>query len=531
MRTPFAIAALFSVFALPAFAADLPNVERARESAPQPPVFSWSGFYLGANAGLSGGNFNTSDRVGTYGSGDQNAASSRGFSGGGQLGYNYQLPRSNFVVGIEADFQGSTLQGTYDTYQVPGGSGGGWQDASKVDWWGTVRGRVGYAVGNFLPYATGGLAYGHVETNGSCWAAAWPFGCDQSQGSVSGTHIGWTVGGGLESVITQNLTFKVEYLYTDLGSVDVPNNYLDAAYGGTRYSLGDEMQTRTTFSTVRIGLNYKFDASAAPGMEKPFALAAPVLALPAFGGDLPSIKAAREHAPPPQVFSWSGFYVGANAGLSAGNFNTSDRLGIYGSGDQNTADSRGFSVGGQLGYNYQFSGSNVVVGIEADFQGSTLKGSYDDDRANGEAAWQDTSKVNWWGTARGRLGYAFGNFLPYATGGLAYGHVETNGSCWVAGGPFGCDQSQGAVSGTHVGWTAGGGLESAITHNLTFKVEYLYTDLGSVDVPNDYLDATYGGARYSQGDELQTRTTFSTIRVGVNYKFDTFAPSDFAVAE
>jgi outer membrane immunogenic protein len=402
-----------------------------------------------------------------------------------------------------------------------------------VDWWGTVRGRVGYAVGNFLPYATGGLAYGRVGTNGSCWAAVWPFGCDQSQGSVSETHIGWTVGAGLESAITNNLTFKVEYLYTDLGSVNVPNYYLDAAYGGAHYALGDEMQTKTTFSTVRVGVNYKFDTFAPPDVETPFANAAPVLALPAFGADRPA-RGAPGHAPPPPVFSWSGFYIGANAGLSAGNFNTSDALGIYGSGDQSAADSRGFSGGGQLGYNYQLPGSNVVVGVEADFQGSTLQGTYDDDQASGgggAGGWQDTSKVDWWGTARGRIGYAVGNFLPYATGGLAYGHVETNGSCWTASGPFGCDQSQGSVSETHIGWTVGAGLESAITNNLTFKAEYLYTDLGSVDVPNYYLDATYGGPHYSLGDEMQTRTTFSTVRVGVNYKFDAFAPSEFAVAK
>jgi outer membrane immunogenic protein len=259
-------------------------------------------------------------------------------------------------------------------------------------------------------------------------------------------------------------------------------------------------------------------------MKKTCAVAALffVLALPAFGADLAAVKAAPQYASPPPTFSWSGFYLGANAGVSGGTF---------GSGDQNSANSTGFSGGGQAGYNYQFPGSNFLVGIEADFQGSTLQGTYDNYQANGEAGWQDASKVDWWGTVRGRVGYAFGGFLPYATGGLAYGHVETNGSCWVAAGPFGCDQSQGSVSGTHIGWTAGGGLEYAITHNLTFKAEYLYTDLGSVDFPNYYLDATYGGPLYAPGDEMRTRTTFSTVRVGMNYKFDMFAPPNVAVTK
>ena len=266
MQKPFAIAALFFVLALPAFAADLPNARATSEYAPPPPAFSWSGFYLGANAGVSGGNFTTSDRFGTFGSGDQTTADSVGFSGGGQLGYNYQFPRSNFVVGVEADFQGSTLQGTYDNFQAAAsGNEGGWRDASKVDWWGTVRGRTGYAFGSILPYATGGLAYGHVVTNGSCSATGFPFSCDQSRGSVSGTQIGWTAGAGLEYAMTHNLTFKAEYLYTDLGSVNIPNYFLDATFGGPINSPGDDMRTRITFSTLRVGMNYKFDMFAPPG--------------------------------------------------------------------------------------------------------------------------------------------------------------------------------------------------------------------------------------------------------------------------
>jgi outer membrane immunogenic protein len=256
VKKTWAVAVLLSVPALPAFGADLLPVKAAPAYASSAPGFSWTGFYLGANAGVSAGTFTNSDRFGVYGTGDQNTADSKGFSGGGQLGYNYQLPGSNLVVGIEADFQGSTLQGTYDNYQAGGGAG--WQDASKVDWWGTVRGRVGYAFGTFLPYATGGLAYGHVTTSGSCWVAAGPFGCDQPQGSVSGTRIGWTAGAGFEYALSQNLTVKAEYLYTDLGSMDTPNYYLDATYGGPLYSAGDDLQTKTTFSTVRVGMNYKF---------------------------------------------------------------------------------------------------------------------------------------------------------------------------------------------------------------------------------------------------------------------------------
>ncbi|HEY5226080.1 MAG TPA: outer membrane beta-barrel protein, partial [Methylovirgula sp.] len=104
-------------------------------------------------------------------------------------------------------------------------------------------------------------------------------------------------------------------------------------------------------------------------------------------------------------------------------------------------------------------------------------------------------------------------------------------SCFVTTGSFSCDQPSGSVSGTHIGWTAGAGLEYAITHNLTVKFEYLYTDLGTLNVSNHFLDATFGGPIYSPGDDMRTRTTFSTVRAGVNWKFDLFGPAEPVVAK
>ncbi|HEY5225820.1 MAG TPA: porin family protein, partial [Methylovirgula sp.] len=118
-----------------------------------------------------------------------------------------------------------------------------------------------------------------------------------------------------------------------------------------------------------------------------------LLSTVALAADLPTTKGPPvfEQAPPP-VFSWTGFYIGANAGGSLGNFTTTDAVGLFGTGDENYASSRGFSGGGQLGFNYQFAGSNFVVGVEADFQGSTLQGTYDSENINGQAGWRDASK-------------------------------------------------------------------------------------------------------------------------------------------
>lgn len=231
-----------------AFAADLPNTKGpAPFLPPPPPVFSWTGIYVGVNAGLSGGNFNKNFLFDGFYDGSE-AARSSGFSGGGQIGINYEFA-NNIVIGAEADFQGSTLKGTY--FNDAFGFGASAQSSSKVQWWGTARGRIGYAFGNILPYVTGGFAYGRISNNfNSCEGSCEGF-------SVSGTHGGWTAGAGLEYALTHNLTVKIEYLYTDLGtfhSAD-PQDFFDPF---------DSISTKTQFSTVRAGLNWKFDWFAPP---------------------------------------------------------------------------------------------------------------------------------------------------------------------------------------------------------------------------------------------------------------------------
>lgn len=265
------------------------------------------------------------------------------------------------------------------------------------------------------------------------------------------------------------------------------------------------------------------------------------LATGSMAADLPNIKGPPVYAPPPPpVFSWTGFYVGGNAGLSVGQF-TQNHYSDYGRyflhGE--TARASGFSGGGQIGFNYQFE-NNVVVGLEADFQGSTLEGNYPNtfnayaynyyyspsDRGNGagESELQQQSHLDWWGTARGRLGYAFGNVLPYVTGGFAYGQIGTN-STYSAEGYGYYDGTEiysynytkyKSYSGTVPGWTVGAGVEYAITHNLTAKVEYLYTDLADLNHScGDGCDGYY---------TKSTQLSFHTVRAGLNWKFDWFAP-------
>lgn len=209
------VAAFGIIAAGAASAADLPS-RKGPIAAPVyiPPVFTWTGFYVGGNAGYGWGNVNAN--------GFANVGDLDGFVGGGQIGYNYQM--GQFVLGLEADLQYADLSS---------GSNLGLINV-KTDYFGTVRGRVGVAFDRFLPYITGGWAYGNVKTS----IPGLGFSSDK-------THTnGWVIGGGLEYAVTNNIIAGVEYLYVDLGEKNV--------LAGTGTKVG------TDFSVVRARLSYKF---------------------------------------------------------------------------------------------------------------------------------------------------------------------------------------------------------------------------------------------------------------------------------
>src|SRR5579864_9371565 len=193
---------------------------------------------------------------------------------------------------------------------------------------------------------------------------------------------------------------------------------------------------------------------------------------------------------PVSVYNWTGFYAGVNVGYSWGRQDaTLDGFGSVGSSNVN-----GIIGGGQIGYNWQIN--QVVLGVETDFQGSGQRG---DGGVPGVATF--TNRLDWFGTVRGRLGYAFDRWLPYVTGGWAYGHGDFSGT--VTGvGPF-------SASNTYSGWTAGGGLEYAFLNNWSAKLEYLHINFGDGPVA-----AVVPGTNISAG-----RLKDDILRVGLNYKF------------
>ena len=220
-----------------AFAADLP----ARAPAPAPvalPMFTWTGFYVGVNGGYGGDEYRYDLDAGRALNANAHITSS-GFVGGGQIGYNFQLA-SPIVLGVEADIQASGIKGELGIGTNIGGLAA--SAGSKTDYFGTVRGRLGWAgVNHLLAYVTGGYAYGQTKS----YYSVTGFGPGLS-GSKSDSHGGWTVGGGLEYAILPNWSIKAEYLYVDLGK----NTLLSGA--------GFNLSEKTRFNVVRAGINYRF---------------------------------------------------------------------------------------------------------------------------------------------------------------------------------------------------------------------------------------------------------------------------------
>ena len=212
-----AVALVAAVVPLAANAADFPRYKAPSYVGPS--HFNWTGFYLGLNAGYSFGDSEWDSPA--------LSLSPSGFLGGVTGGYNLQT--GAWVWGLEGDIDWADID---DNAACGAGT-----CSTKSTWLGTARGRIGYAGWDrWLPYITGGGAFGNVEAENS------------RTGSASETHFGWTVGAGVEYAVWSNWTVKAEYLYADLGSFDCV-----AACGA---ATANEVSFQTHI--VRGGLNYRF---------------------------------------------------------------------------------------------------------------------------------------------------------------------------------------------------------------------------------------------------------------------------------
>ena len=295
------LAALVATAVFSAAAADLPSRKAVATFAA--PVPTWTGFYAGLNAGGTWAN-NNSARITTWPlngdvaviywgtlNGKVASSTTNGFIGGGQIGYNWQVPvgAAVFIAGVEADIQGVAANGGQKTTNAV------WQSqplyccsvwnstsaSSNLQWLGTVRGRIGYLVTpSLLVYGTGGLAYGGLNFNFSQTQldsfvysdGPSPIAIASGTAGYSGTMLGYAAGGGVEWMLFPNWSLKAEYIYYNLGNVaatqflvDYPLGYVAAsgAKPGPPFVVSTA-QSPVAGNIARAGINYHFNWGAAP---------------------------------------------------------------------------------------------------------------------------------------------------------------------------------------------------------------------------------------------------------------------------
>lgn len=238
------------------------------------------------------------------------------------------------------------------------------------------------------------------------------------------------------------------------------------------------------------------------------------LAGTALAADLPSRRAPPVYVPPPAIpiFTWTGFYVGGQVGYEFGGSNAYASATRSGEGLASTSGKPDGVIGGaHVGYNFStqslgfgaLGGAGGVFGIEGDVDGSNYKKTY----ALGGIS--DQTRQNIQGSVRGRFGVAVDRALFYATGGVALGDLGNNYTNTLNG--LGDSSSH-----TRVGYTVGGGVEYAISNNVSLRAEYRYTDFGTFS--DTLTGATNGGVT------VRHHETDNRVQAGISYKFDTFAP-------
>jgi len=248
-----------------AFAADLPS--HKEPALVVPPMATWSGIYLGINAGYGGNRIDTSTNGLAAFGGTATSAVGTGSIGvggplaGGQVGYNYQFT-NNLLLGIETDLDYADIndfnggQNTNANNFGTGGFSSSNYNRLGLNWLGTTRARLGYSIGNFLPYLTAGVAYGEI-TNKISNISVGNFGASVAGATQLGSNSvvkgGWAAGAGMEYMVAPAWSAKVEYLYTSLAGITTN------VYGSGPGAAGSVSQFTTgsfNIHSVRAGINY-----------------------------------------------------------------------------------------------------------------------------------------------------------------------------------------------------------------------------------------------------------------------------------
>jgi outer membrane immunogenic protein len=396
------------------------------------------------------------------------------------------------VLGVEGDGQWTgqhdTGCGGLECTLNFNGEVGAFSLSHDLNWFATVRGRAGFANDGYLLYITGGAAWAGVrETTFGAIDDA------RGQSAVSNVLNGWALGGGIEARLWGNWSAKAEYLHLDFNGTRTTSHVTGGPVAGVSFDYMNLANSHVTDDIARVGLNYRF-------WNTPAIAVVPID---------PSAAAWR----------WTGFYLGLNGGYGTGStefrqFNFIDPAvgGPPGPGNSGNVSSwlpqklgpKGGLAGGQAGFNWQIE--HIVLGVEGDAQWTNQ-----DDVGCGQACISGDSEaqhLNWFATARARVGWATDGYLLYVTGGGAWGEIEQT-STMVSSAVFTGHSTQ-----TRGGWAGGGGIEARLTGNWTAKAEYLHLDLGSATSSFPVTDIFY--------NSFSVKSSFrdDIFRAGLNYKID-----------
>jgi outer membrane immunogenic protein len=257
LMTGVAMATLTSM----ASAADLGAYRYTKAPVAVSPVYNWTGFYIGGNAGYGWGKTHDAMALGgvwlTDGTGDNVPLSSLGngrltpndLTGGIQSGFNYQIQQWVLGIEVDANYFGMKKDLASGVFSAPSGNTYAFTSSFESNWLITVRPRVGYAFDRTLVYATGGLAIANQKFSQSITQFNLAF---NESGSVSATTVGWTVGAGAEYALDNRWSAKAEYLYVDPGSVSFSTRGSDPAYVASH-------SANLKANIVRLGINYRFN--------------------------------------------------------------------------------------------------------------------------------------------------------------------------------------------------------------------------------------------------------------------------------
>jgi outer membrane immunogenic protein len=492
-------------------------------------LWTWTGFYFGANAGFAAGTYSTDSLFGDGLFASKSSGSFKGGIGGAQTGYNWQA--GMWLAGLEADIQYST-QRIISGAVCPGAICNQGMTpfdvpvtvaySHNLDWFGTVRGRVGALMTpDAVAYVTGGLAVGGIAHSARlCGFISDPTqNCTNDPVATANNFFGrtavpgWTFGGGIEARLAGNVTGKVEYLRMNFGTASTA-----AVNGQITPPIAVALNSHDSEDIIRLGVNYKFD----PNAEAPSSQQASVSKWL-----VPDKRLMIVKGPIAPVWTWTGYYLGINAGYSSGKastdafFNDNTTVPLTAFATNSSYGLHGRVLGLQTGYNRQFG--SWLWGIEADLHLSGQRGTPTfvcpgtvcSPVGPVIAAFDQNQKLEWFGTLRARFGAAIArDVFAYVTGGAAVGGLLTSGDI------FGYDRTGAPATNPfsniaiNAGWTVGGGIEARLYGNFTSKVEYLYMDFGGMTTGiNNQQVMTLIAA-------FNSHVTDQLVRAGVNYKFD-----------